>query len=568
MAVAGALLLLLGLRLSAQPLDAYGLNGAEYQQHADRLRWSQTLEEVLTAEPPPTLGDAIGELDREFPPGLYAFAEGAAPVVGRSAEAMTWTAPAWLLLLALAVASVGWSLTGLRSVAAAAATGTLLVPGLHGSAVRFYFDLPMTALVWTAVAAFLTLRDERPVLAGVVTAGLGLLATAFKWPAIPALAPLLIGAALCGWTVRPELRKRRIGALGLAAGLWIAGVAAWAGASDAPGSLESMVAEASVADVSLESGSSGVGLTAVVGGTLERLVRPGRDRQIVMRTQWYLATLATSVLSPLLALAGLALLVVWLREDRRTAPLLGAAVIGHGAFLLLLVKPIDDRFLLPTVPALVVACALGWSALPTDRLRRGAAIGIVGVGLLVAADFHHAPATPLTASLEVWPGTWAARQDVAVPVQSFEIRGVGAASSFERRGWGRRDESASHRDGLRARVRQWMETCRPQNVAALEGASVVGPTGDHTWLEYELERLRRTEAQSPDITIRSYSCEEPRVEPGSAVLTAHSPGATAPGDCPPPGGWTVVEVLEDPAGGNAVSVWGTDPNSICRHQER
>lgn len=567
LAVAGAILLLLGLRLGAQPLDGYGLNGAEYKQHTDRLRWSQTLQEVRFADPPGPLGERLGRLDGEFPPGLYAFAEGVAPIVGRSAEAVVWTAPLWLLLLAFAVASVGWSLSGLKRVAAAAAVGTLLLPGLHGSATRFYFDLPMTALVWTAVAAFLVLRDERPIAAGVLTSAIALLATSFKWPAVPALAPLLLGAALCGWNARPELRRRRLVALGLATGLWVAGVATWVGASEAPGSLESMVAEASVADLDLEAESTSGGLAAVVSGTLARLVRPGRERQILMRAQWYLATAATSVLSPLLALFGIGLLVVWVRRDRRTWPLLGVALVGHGAFLLLLVAPIDDRFLLPTVPALVVACALGWSAIPVQRLRQGSAIAFVLVGLLVAADFHHGPQTPLTAPLEVWPGTWAARQEVAVPVQSFLVRGIGAASSFERRGWGRQDEAVSQRPALRRRVRDWMAQCRPRRLAALEGAPGVGPTGDHTWLEYELARIATEEANAPDIAIQSYTCEDASaVESGSAVLTRHSPGATSPEPCPPPGDWSVVVVLEDPDGGTDVAVWGED-RSICRHHE-
>lgn len=72
----------------------------------------------------------------------------------------------WLFLLAAAVGATAWQFSRDRLVAAAAATGTLLLPALHAVATRYYYDLPFTAALWALVAAALATWDRRPIVGG------------------------------------------------------------------------------------------------------------------------------------------------------------------------------------------------------------------------------------------------------------------------------------------------------------------------------------------------------------------------------------------------------------------
>jgi hypothetical protein len=147
LAVAGVVFVLLQLRITQTPVAPYGWDGTEYIEHTTRLEY------LAYRSSPDVMGPAevIRELDSDFPPLLHIMTTPLAALGAHSAEAAARVTILWLFLLALAVAAVGERLGG-RRVGLAAATGVLLLPSLQGYASRYYYDIPMTALLWGMVA--------------------------------------------------------------------------------------------------------------------------------------------------------------------------------------------------------------------------------------------------------------------------------------------------------------------------------------------------------------------------------------------------------------------------------
>ncbi len=532
-------LILVG-RLLRQPIDGYGVGGSEYNEHWQRLVWAERVGEHLSER---GLDGLVAAMDADFPPGLYAWGEAAGLLVGRSADGIALAGLAWLFVLAVAVGLTAEALAD-RRAGMAACVGTLLLPAAHGSAFRYYFDLPMTALAWCAVAA-LAAGGARSRAWGLLVGLAALAATAFKWTAIPLLAPLLLGVAL--EPAAPGARRRRLVALAIAGALWGAGVAAWTAASP-DGSLEAMAEEAHLTDSD----------PSLASGVAQTLLDPAWERRIPARIAWYGLSGLGSIVSPLLALAALPLLLAWLTSQRRGSRLTAVGLLGTAAFLLLLVRPIDERFALTLAPVLPLLAGLGWSALPATRRRLWGTAAVVA-GLLVALDFHHLPATPATAAFTPQPWSRSVEPDPDNVLPAVRFRGVGAASSWERRGWGRLDEAPPHRRLLRRALLEELDRCPPARIEQQEFAPVVSERGDLVWLSYAFA-LRERRGELTDWYGTGTCRTDGETPPGLLVLATAGDGAAACVTSPPLRRWRSVQ---DPDGGPGIDLLTPGGVSPC-----
>jgi hypothetical protein len=355
--------------------------------------------------------------------------------------------------------------------------------------------------------------------------------------------------------------RGRLVALAIAALLWGGGAAAWVAAAGSEGSLQQMADEAHMVEADDEGRPARVGLGGVVSGVARTVAKPAWERRIPARIGWYGLATVGSILSPALAVVALLLGLSWLGGRREGARLAGVGLLGTAAFLLLLVRPIDERFVLTLAPALPLLAALGWSALPAERRGRWGVVA-VAVGLLVAADFHHLPSTPLSRAAEPQPWARSMEPDEDNVLPPVRFRGLGAASSWERRGWGRFDESPPERETLRSDLLEALAACRPARIEQEEYAPVISEHGDLVWLEYAFA-LARARDGAPWMPALGTCGGSPAGSDGLVVLAADGPGgAVPPAACattPPLRRW---RRLDDPSGGEGVVLFtagGLDP---------
>lgn len=347
--MAGAVLVfviaVLELRIARQPIQPYGDAAAAWIEHAVRLE----LIEDLRADPPANPWGLLVRSDGEsHPPLLHLAHAGLGAITGHDPAIQARFAPLWLVLLAVSMALVGRALGDGRA-AVGAFVGTLLLPALHGSATRVHYDLPMTALLWGAVAVLVTGIRTRAWLVAPL-AGLLLFAAALtKWTAVPFGGLMLLGVLA---TPVGSLRSR-IGLVLAAGAVAAAGIGAYLDATTA----------------SFQGGQLAVGAAGI--GALP----------------WYGARLVVAVLSPLAALALARLAISWWRAGRPGAGLVGITVIGQVAFLLAMVSVRDERFLLTLAPALVLLGALGWARTSDRRLD----VALLAVLAGLAVDLHLGP---------------------------------------------------------------------------------------------------------------------------------------------------------------------------------
>ena len=565
--VLGALFAIVLARGSRGLIAGYGDNGAEFNEHSSRLAWLLHIRSRLAEADPPGLLELLRQLESGFPPGLYALGTALSPIVGHDAEHVgPALAGVSVVVLMVSVGIVAWRITGSGRVVRAAVVGTALLPAVHGSSLRYYFDLPMTAVVWAAVAVLAWGDGSRPLLRGVLGGLLAVLACLIKWTALPFLLPMVLGLMLSPDRPNPG-RSRRLAGVAMAVVLSL-GVVGYLAAVGTPNSLLAMAQESSVADLSGDEGGaqdSLGGIPSLVLSTLRHLVEPGYERQLTRRAVFYGLGLVFSMCSPLLAALALFLAVRWFRRGRPGWRFLVATVLGQGLFLMLWVRPADERFLLTMAPALVLVAASGWESFERPARRR-LAWAVIVVGLLVGLDFHHFPvtsATPSTVLLLHNPD----EAQAEVPLGPMALRGLGAASSVEQRGWSRADEGRLHRTELRDAVQEWLLNCRPPSVAAESSAPLISPRGDHAWLEY-IELLARVEGRvSGTVGVRTVDCAESGDLPAGTVLMTqlNSPEAPRSGfpACLAQGGWFELQRLPDPAGGTALGLWTQDPNYRC-----
>jgi hypothetical protein len=173
-------------------LQPYGVEGAHYIEHAERMTVFGAWDRVSQIE-----GASVAdELDGAFPPLLHLITIGLGVFTGHSAERIALTGLLWLWALAAALGCTAWQFTRSRFAAGAAACGALMLPAAHGFATRYYYDLPMTAVLWAMVPVALATWDRRPVAGGLAVGAIWLAADLIKWSSLPFGAFLLLAVAV------------------------------------------------------------------------------------------------------------------------------------------------------------------------------------------------------------------------------------------------------------------------------------------------------------------------------------------------------------------------------------
>jgi len=525
-AVAGAVVVFVQARLSRAGIQSYGYDGAQYIEHAARLRAVRAMQEISTHG----LRGALAEADGDYPPAVHLLTSCLAWIGGHDALAAARTSVLWLLLMAGAAALIAWRIDGRRATAAAAAIGCLLVPALHGASARYYYDLPFLALLWVLVPVGLATWDRRPLAGGLAVGGLWLLACLTKWTAIP-----LGGVAALAVAVGPgPADRRRRGIALVTAGLAVAiGVGLWVRAIGDLGSLGGMLANW-VGTLGGEGGESG-GLGGLV--TSGAAAVGGLDP--LARLQYYGLALFFSILSPLLA--GLAVLLggIWLVRGGRGAPSLVVLAGGQLAFAVAGVAVFDERFVLGVAPAFAVAGALGWARLP-ERSRAVAGALVVALGLLVGLEAQHGvPAT--TAPVRLIEN----RAPDSFPNTS---RGIWVSDSIERRGWGHWDPADGREHARLEALWAAVLATGPDAVLVVGDPDLDTAALDSAWLGYRaLLAAVRGEPRIGSVAF-GHDCGE------ADLLVRRVDPRTGPASpCAAP--WTLQGVLPAGDGSFDVSFW-------------
>ncbi len=472
-------------RVARDGVQMYGCDAAPYIEHVARLHVLRAWREGSLLSP----WDLFVSMDGAFPPLMHLLALPLGSVAGHQASVALLSGLPWLLLLALSVGSLTTSLAGDRLPGLAALVGVLFLPAAHGFATRYYYDLPMTALIWGAAAAMVAWSGERPAKAALVSGLVFSAACLVKWSALPFGLPILLGASLClcDGSTRTGLRERLssrlfvVGASVVLAAVFC-GLFLWSSGPD--NSYNTMQAE------SFESGEPAEPLPAflevILPAPLAFVVREaaaGLERWDGEALRFYVLRAVTSVYSPVLAAVLLLLCLVWLLRDRRGAPLLLCAFLGNALFLLLVLRVLDDRFLLAVAPLPVVLAALAWSKLP-GIFRGLISVVVLVVGPAVALDFHFGVPGPWNRSVSLQGETESGSPPIV-------LRGLGLASSVKQLGWARSDEQGQAQEPYREALWGTLTRCRYGRLGELDGRPVLGGCGDRFWWDYrgDLEEL-------------------------------------------------------------------------------
>jgi hypothetical protein len=446
-----ALLAILVARVIQQPLQAFEVAKVPFVQHGIRLRLLAQLEGHE--------GWNLAELwaiadSGDYAPGVQLASYVWGAFFGHGVQAAVLSQLVWMSLLMLGVGAVVRRLGGPARSCWTSALFVALIPGVHGAATVYQYDIPMLAALWLTALVLL----PRPGFAGVpegLRAGfLATVACVLKWSALPFGPPFALGALLTGGM---RHKKARLIAASVALVTAVGLVALLLQASDS----------------SLQATLRTQVDTAASEGSVLALRHKVSD--LSPRLSFLGVHFISSVLSPLLALPLLALAGVWALRNRRGWVLFAVIVVGGLGFVLGIAADVDERFLVPAATALAAAAAMGVEDLP--RRFRGPTVAVVTMlGLLVALDFHHAP--------EAW---WNRELVVITPQDGHRaevrLRGMGAVSSVEALGWNRRDETPDVEWDFLAAVQAEFAT-DPGKIVLVSEA--VYDLGVHSvWFEFE-----------------------------------------------------------------------------------
>jgi hypothetical protein len=526
--IGGVIAGLVARRIAVSGVQSYGSDGAQYIEHFERMRALAMVRGSGAWNPVQILVEADGT----FPPLLHLITLGVGAVVGHGVDAAAAQSLGWLLLLGLATASACRSLGGRADVAFVA---VLLFPAFHGAAVRYYYDLPMTAALWVCVALFVAGGWRRAAIAGVVAAGAALM----KWAAVLFGAPLILGAVVAQGGCRRER----------AAGLVIATAVAGAlcGAfliGSGPDNSFALQAQVTFGDTPPAMAVTDEEVSALVAGRLGERLGDAGWRGLV----FYPLRLVTSLLSPLGFGVLLALLIAGRRALRPVLPLALVVAVGHGLLLLLVVPVWDDRFLVPGLPALAVAAGLAMTQVDVKRWTAGC----VAVGLLVAAEFHLAGEGPWSAEVSVLDGA-------GEHLPRTSARGLFAAGSEERRGWSPVSDDRPVRRAFRDAIWAGIERCGSEAPAVLSERPLIDSDGDQVWFQVralEAEVLRGGGRVQPETLCTPDAPAPPSLSDGrlDLLITSRSSGLALPG-CVEPSRWEAAAAVDDPDGGAGAILW-------------
>ena len=140
-------------------------------------------------------GDWVTAADQGYPPLIHWVAAPLGSVLGHHVGIVERAGLLWLLLLVAATGVLATAVTEDRTTGALAAATVATFPALHGTALGYFHDLPMTALLFAAAAALFAYGTTRPVVAGTSAGVFFVLACTGKWTAL-VLAPFLVLPAL------------------------------------------------------------------------------------------------------------------------------------------------------------------------------------------------------------------------------------------------------------------------------------------------------------------------------------------------------------------------------------
>lgn len=524
--VIAAVVAIVVARWRQHPLEAYGDSAAHLIEHLARFRLLARIEAGLDGGPLAWLV----QLDGLYPPGLHLAEAAFGGLVGHEPERVVGLGLCWALLLCVAVARLAQRV-GPSGSAPLVCAGVALIPAVQGAALRSYYDLPMTALLWAALAALAGSGRG----AWLVGTALLLAASLVKWTALPFGVVMLAGlaAALDG------AGRRRIAWATVA---WAIGVIALllAGMS----SLSTMGGATFQPPVGVAAATWTAALPAPLSGWLGAAAAQAAATD-APRLAFYPVRLATSVLSPVGAAVVVFGGVSWVRRGAPAAAVVAITGLGHLAFLLLLVPPLDDRFLLTLAPALALMAGMGLVGRP-----RAAAVAAAAL-VWVSADAHlRAPLDPTPA---LGPGARA-----AILEGRDGVARLGLSSSIDRRGWSRSTDLVAHRGALAARVWERLGACGGGGVDGPDAVLLAG--GDlNRWTLLRLQGARAGRAPA----VRWLG--EPGADRASRSLWMQPdpPGALGGSPAPPPG-WQPIGAVSDPDGGPGVALWAPPGASPCR----
>jgi hypothetical protein len=266
---------------------------------------------------------------------------------------------------------------------------------------------------------------------------------------------------------------------------------------------------------------------------------------------FYPLRLVTSVFSPLLALIVALLVFFWMAASRLGFALLALPLLVYGGFLVLVMPVLDDRFLLPLVPALVLVCAFAWGELAGPWRVRVARLTLA-CGLLVFFDFHFGAEGLFNQEHSI---SHPHRQDV--PPTS--ARGLSAASSVERRGWCRADRQLPLAGPFREALWKQVQVLEPSYLGIPGQSELIDPWGDLEWWRYRglLDQVSGV-GRGPEVIAicppPGHAPYEP--EPPDVVVALVPAGAEAvPPSCLIRSQWHQVARVEDPESSKAASFW-------------
>lgn len=356
-------------RIAGGVMASYGGgSGAQFHIHAHRLWAWMSLRRAFGGHESPL--DLALDLDGDYPPLLHVvtglmIAPFDHSLTAASVSGMVWV---WLLAASVGVLATRLPRGGRNHVAgAAAATGILLLPSLQAFSARYYYDIPMTALLWAGLAV-LVWGWDRADRRGAVVAGVVLAAAALiKWTAVPFGGLMGLGLLWMAWRSEPDRARVRVRAV-----LWAGSVAVGLVA------LYALLVSQGPGDSSLQT----------MSGTFAEDPRRGAPVFTAHRLAFYPVWVWRSVTSPALAVVGLPLLGLWAARSRVGAALVVLTVLGQVGWLVATVPILDERFALTLVPALALAAALGFGELGRPaRLAAGLLIVVVGLGVSWDAHF-------------------------------------------------------------------------------------------------------------------------------------------------------------------------------------
>jgi hypothetical protein len=210
-------------------------------------------------------------------------------------------------------------------------------------------------------------------------------------------------------------------------------------------------------------------------------------------------------------------------------------------FLLLLLPPLDERFLVAWLGLPAGAAGVGLAGLGA-RARGPALALIAALGLGLAADLHA-------------PGRWAPTLDPAGLTPAAQGRGpgvgLGPASAVDRRGWARTSDRLPPRDALGDALRAAL-----RRAGAQRGRPVLVrdrlrlPEGEQNWWgTWQAAAALAGEALHVEL-LPPGALPPPRTGALLLLPAADAPWAE-PGDAAPPPGWRPCSEpqIDDPEGG-------------------